>query len=100
MKKLTIIISLIILIASIPLSLILAQKPFKNAILDYSAKKDKKIEGIEKIFAESQRRIAIHFDEQSRIWNAFWNQGSHRRSGIPSALYSPCSKADAFAYQR
>ena len=43
-----VIISLIILVASIPLSLILAQKPFKNAILDYSPKKNKKIEGIEK----------------------------------------------------
>ena len=54
-----IIISLIILVASIPLTLILIQKPFKNAILDYSAKKDKKIEGIEKIIAtrEYQERM-------------------------------------------
>lgn len=56
---LQIIISLLVLIASLPLSLILAQKPFKNAILDYSAKKDKKIEGIEKIIAtrEYQERM-------------------------------------------
>lgn len=56
---LQVIISLIILIASLPLSLVLAQKPFKNAILDYSAKKDKKIEGIEKIIAtrEYQERM-------------------------------------------
>lgn len=62
-----IIISLIILIASIPLSLILAQKPFKNAILDYSAKKDKKIEGIEKIIAtrEYQERM-INRKESSK----------------------------------
>ena len=54
-----VIISLIILVASIPLSLILAQKPFKNAILDYSPKKNKKIEGIEKIIAtrEYQERM-------------------------------------------
>jgi membrane protease YdiL (CAAX protease family) len=54
-----IILALIILIASIPLSLIVAQKPFKNAILDYSSKKDKKIEGIEKIIVtkEYQQRM-------------------------------------------
>ena len=48
---LQIIIALIILIASVPLSLILAQKPFKNAILDFSPKKDKKIDGKEKILS-------------------------------------------------
>ena len=49
----------VILVASIPLSLILVQKPFKNAILDYSSKKDKKIDGIEKIIAtrEYQERM-------------------------------------------
>ena len=54
-----VIISLIILVASIPLSLILAKKTFKNAILDYSPKKNKKIEGIEKIIAtrEYQERM-------------------------------------------
>ena len=54
-----IIISLVILVASIPLTLILVQKPFKNAILDYSAKRNKKIEGIEKIIAtrEYQERM-------------------------------------------
>lgn len=63
-----VIISLIILIASIPLSLILVQKPFKNAILDYSAKKDKKIDGIEKIIAtrEYQERM-IGRKESSKI---------------------------------
>ncbi len=62
-----IIISLIILIASIPLSLILAQKPFKNAILDYTNKKNKKIEGIEKIIAtrEYQERM-INRKESSK----------------------------------
>ena len=56
---LQIIIALIILIASVPLSLILAQKPFKNAILDFSPKKNKKIEGIEKILStrEYQERM-------------------------------------------
>ena len=56
---LQIIIALIILIASVPLSLILAQKPFKNAILDFSPKKDKKIDGIEKILStrEYQERM-------------------------------------------
>lgn len=56
---LQIIIALIILIASVPLSLILAQKPFKNAILDFSLKKNKKIEGIEKILStrEYQERM-------------------------------------------
>ena len=54
-----VIISIVILVASIPLSLILVQKPFKNAILDYSSKKNKKIEGIEKIIAtrEYQEKI-------------------------------------------
>ncbi len=62
-----IVISLIILIASIPLSLILAQKPFKNAILDYTNKKNKKIEGIEKIIAtrEYQERM-INRKESSK----------------------------------
>ena len=56
---LQIIIALIILITSVPLSLILAQKPFKNAILDFSPKKNKKIEGIEKILStrEYQERM-------------------------------------------
>ena len=56
---LQIIIALIILIASVPLSLILAQKPFKNAILDFLPKKDKKIDGIEKILStrEYQERM-------------------------------------------
>ena len=56
---LQIIIALIVLLASIPLSLILAQKPFKNAILDFSPKKNKKIDGIEKIFStrEYQERM-------------------------------------------
>lgn len=54
-----VILSIVILVASIPLSLILVQKPFKNAILDYSSKKNKKIEGIEKIIAtrEYQEKI-------------------------------------------
>jgi ABC-2 type transport system permease protein len=53
------ILAFVILVASIPLSLILVQKPFKNAILDYSSKKDKKIDGIEKIIAtrEYQERM-------------------------------------------
>ena len=46
-----IILSLVVLIASIPLSLVLVDKPFKNAILDYSSKKNKNINGIEKIIA-------------------------------------------------
>ncbi len=62
-----VVISLIILIASIPLSLIFAQKPFKNAILDYTNKKNKKIEGIEKIIAtrEYQERM-INRKESSK----------------------------------
>ena len=40
------ILSLVILVASIPLVLIVTQKPFKNAILDYSNKKNKKINAI------------------------------------------------------
>lgn len=56
---LQIIVAFVILIASIPISVIVAQKPFKNAILDFSPKKDKKIEGIEKILStrEYQERI-------------------------------------------
>lgn len=62
-----VLIALVILIASIPLSVILAQKPFKNAILDYTTKKDKKIEGIEKIIAtrEYQERM-INRKESSK----------------------------------
>ena len=54
-----VILSLVILVASIPLVLIVTQKPFKNAILDYSNKKNKKIDGIEKIIAtrEYQERM-------------------------------------------
>lgn len=54
-----VIIAFIILVASVPLSLILAEKPFKNAILDYTNKKNKKIDGIEKIIAtrEYQERM-------------------------------------------
>ena len=54
-----VILSLVILVASIPLVLIITQKPFKNAILDYSNKKNKKIDGIEKIIAtrEYQERM-------------------------------------------
>ena len=54
-----IILSLVVLIASIPLSLVLVDKPFKNAILDYSSKKNKNINGIEKIIAtrEYQERM-------------------------------------------
>ena len=54
-----VILSLVVLIASIPLVLIVTQKPFKNAILDYSSKKNKKIDGIEKIIAtrEYQERM-------------------------------------------
>ncbi len=54
-----IVIALVILLASIPLSLILAQKPFKNAILDFSPKKNKRIDGIEKILStrEYQERM-------------------------------------------
>ena len=44
-----VIIATILLVASIPLTLKLIQKPFKNAILDFTPKKEKKIEGIEKI---------------------------------------------------
>ena len=57
---LQVIISLVILIASLPLALILAQKPFRNAILDFTThKKEKKIEGIEKIIStrEYQERL-------------------------------------------
>lgn len=62
-----IIIALVILIASVPLSLILAEKPFKNAILDYTNKKNKKIDGIEKIIAtrEYQERM-INRKESSK----------------------------------
>lgn len=62
-----IIIALAILIASVPLSLILAEKPFKNAILDYTNKKNKKIDGIEKIIAtrEYQERM-INRKESSK----------------------------------
>lgn len=54
-----VILSLVVLVASIPLVLIVSQKPFKNAILDYSNKKNKKIDGIEKIIAtrEYQERM-------------------------------------------
>lgn len=54
-----VIIAFVILVASVPLSLILAEKPFKNAILDYTNKKNKKIDGIEKIIAtrEYQERM-------------------------------------------
>lgn len=54
-----VILSLVVLVASIPLVLIVTQKPFKNAILDYSNKKNKKIDGIEKIIAtrEYQERM-------------------------------------------
>lgn len=54
-----VILAFVILIASIPVALILVQKPFKNAILDYSGKKNKKIDGIEKIIAtrEYQERM-------------------------------------------
>ena len=54
-----IILSLVVLIASIPLSLVLVDKSFKNAILDYSSKKNKNINGIEKIIAtrEYQERM-------------------------------------------
>ncbi len=44
-----VIISFILLVLSVTISVILSQKPFKNAILDFTPKKDKKIEGIEKI---------------------------------------------------
>lgn len=62
-----VIIALVILIASVPLSLILAEKPFKNAILDYTNKKNKKIDGIEKIIAtrEYQERM-INRKESSK----------------------------------
>lgn len=62
-----IILALVILIASIPLSLVLVDKPFKNAILDYSSKKNKNINGIEKIIAtrEYQERM-IERKEASR----------------------------------
>lgn len=62
-----VIISLIVLLATLPLSLVLAEKPFKNAILDFSAKKNKKIEGIEKIIAtrEYQERM-INRKENSK----------------------------------
>lgn len=54
-----VIISLVILVASIPLALVVAQKSFKNAILDFTPKKEKKIDGIEKILStrEYQERI-------------------------------------------
>lgn len=46
---LQIIVAGILLVASIPVTLKLIQKPFKNGILDFTPKKEKKIEGIEKI---------------------------------------------------
>ncbi len=54
-----IIIALVILIATVPLAVIVAQKPFKNAILDFTHKKEKKITGIEKILStrEYQERM-------------------------------------------
>lgn len=63
-----VIISLIILIASIPLVLVLAQKPFKNAILDFTPKKEKKIDGIEKILStrEYQERILERKDSSKK----------------------------------
>lgn len=54
-----IIIAFILLIAIIPLLLILTQKDFRNSILDFSAKKNNDIEGIEKIIStrEYQERM-------------------------------------------
>ena len=54
-----VIIAFVVLIASLPISVILAQKPFKNAILDFTNKKEKKIDGIEKILStrEYQERM-------------------------------------------
>ena len=54
-----IVLAILVLIASIPVVLKLIQKPFKNAILDFTPKKEKKIEGIEKIIEtkEYQERM-------------------------------------------
>ena len=46
-----IIISFVVLCISIPLTLKFAETRFRNAILDYAPKKEKKIEGIEKIIS-------------------------------------------------
>lgn len=64
---LQVIIAFVVLIASIPVSVILAQKPFKNAILDFTSKKEKKIDGIEKIIStrEYQERM-INRKESSK----------------------------------
>lgn len=54
-----VVISLVLLLLSIPVTIKLIQRPFKNAILDFAPKKDKKIEGIEKIIEtrEFQNRM-------------------------------------------
>ncbi len=54
-----IIVSIVLVVASIPLALKLIQKPFKNAILDFTPKKKNSINGIEKIIEtrEYQERM-------------------------------------------